>query len=108
MLSTAIWADKNGLAFGRIACISSKKPNIWKNIKANVCKKVLFLQTDFLSWEILIIKKLNFEKTKPTCYSTFETDITKVGLVLLISNFFINKISQGRKSVRRLAAAIYF
>ena len=31
----------------------------------------------------------------------------KVGLVFSISNFFINKIPQGRKSVRGLAAAIY-
>ena len=30
-----------------------------------------------------------------------------MGLVFSISNFFINKSSQGRKSVRGLAAAIY-
>ena len=39
--------------------------------------------------------------------STFKTDITKVGFVFSISNFFVNKISQGRKSVSGLAAAIY-
>jgi hypothetical protein len=72
-----------------------------------VREKVLFSRTDFLPWEILLIKKLDFEKTKPTSYSTFKTDITKVGLVFSISNFFINKISQGRKSVRGLAAANY-
>ena len=33
--------------------------------------------------------------------------ITKVGLVFLSSNFVINKISQGRKSVHGLSAAIY-
>ena len=33
--------------------------------------------------------------------------ITKVGLVFLSSNFAINKISQGRKSVHGLSAAIY-
>ena len=64
--------------------------------------KVLFSRTDFLPWEILLIKKLYFEETKP-----IKTDISKVGLVFSISNFFINKISQGRKSVRGLAAAIY-
>ena len=53
-----------------------------------------FFAKDFLPWEILLIKKLDFEKTKPTKYSTFKTDITKVGLVFSISNFFINKISQ--------------
>ena len=35
-------------------------------LKANVSEKVLFLRTDFLPWEILLIKKLDFEKTKPT------------------------------------------
>ena len=50
----------------------------------------------FLPWDILLIKKLEFEKTKPTQYPTFKTDITKVGLVLSISNFFIDKISQKR------------
>ena len=58
--------------------------------------KVLFSQTDFFPRELLSIKKLEFEKTKPTLYSTFKTDITKVGLVFTISNLFINKISQGR------------
>ena len=54
-------------------------------------EKVFFSRTDFLPWEILCIKKLDSEKTKPTQYSTFKTDITKVGLVFSISNFFIDK-----------------
>ena len=41
---------------------------------------------------------------KPTQYSTFKTDITKVGLIFAISNFFINKIYQERKSVHGLGA----
>ena len=32
--------------------------------KANVREKVHFSRTDFLPWEILLIKKLDFEKTK--------------------------------------------
>ena len=38
------------------------------------------------------------KKTKPTMVilSSFKTDITKVGLVFLISNFFVNKTVQGR------------
>ena len=36
------------------------------HLKANVREKVLFSRTDFLPWEILLIKKLDFEKTKPT------------------------------------------
>jgi hypothetical protein len=81
--------------------------NIRKLLKANMGKKVLFSRTDFLPWEILLIKKLDFIETKPTLYSTFKTEITKVGLVFSISNFFTNKISQGRKSAHGLAAAIY-
>ena len=70
-------------------------------------EKVPFSRTDFLPWEILLLKKLDIEKSKPTLYSTFENDIAKVGLVFSISNNLINKISQGRKSVCGLAAAIY-
>ena len=41
------------------------------------------------------MKKLEIEKTKPTSIiSTFKTDMVKVGLVFLISNFFVNKIHQ--------------
>ena len=39
----------------------------------------------------MLIKKLDFEKTKSTYYSTFNFDITKVGLVFSKSNFFITK-----------------
>ena len=42
---------------------------------------------------ILLMKKLKIEETKATQYSTFKTDIIKVGLVFSISNFFINKIA---------------
>ena len=43
---------------------------------------------------ILVLKKLEIEKTKPTfIISTFKTDIIKVGLVFSISNFFISKTS---------------
>jgi hypothetical protein len=35
-------------------------------LKANVREKVLFSRTDFLPWEIFLIKKLDFEETKPT------------------------------------------
>ena len=40
------------------------------------------------------MKKFEIEKTKPTfIISTSKTDITKVGLVFSISNFFIAKTS---------------
>ena len=50
----------------------------------------------FLPWDSLLTKKFKFEKTKPTQYTIFKTDMIKGGLVFLISNFFTNKIFQGR------------
>ena len=46
------------------------------------------------------MKKLEIEKTNPTfIILTFQTDIIKVGLVFLISNFFINKIHWSAKKI---------
>ena len=40
--------------------------------------------------DVLVMKKLEIEKTKPTfIITTFKTDMIKVGLVFSISNFFI-------------------
>ena len=58
-----------------------------------------YLRTDFLPLELLLIKKLEIEKTKTTCIISVLKVVYKVGLVLSNSNFFINKNSQGRKSV---------
>ena len=44
--------------------------------------------------EILLSKKFEIEETTTTYYSTFKTDIIKVGLIFSISNFFINKTYQ--------------
>ena len=63
-------------------------------------KKVFYFALNFFPWELLLIKKLDFEKTKVTLLTTFKTDIIKVVLVFLISNFSINKNSQERKYVR--------
>ena len=66
-----------------------------------------FFVNRFPSLGNLVNEKVGiWKKTKPTHYSTFKTDITKMCLVFSISNFFINKISQGRKSVHGLAAFI--
>ena len=43
------------------------------------------------------MKKLEIEETKTILYSTFKTDIIKVGLVFSISNFFIKKSSLANK-----------
>ena len=66
-------------------------------IKLNYRKKVFFFALNFLTWEFLSIKKLDFEKTKATKYTTFKIDIIKVVLGFSISNFFTNENFQGRK-----------
>ena len=43
------------------------------------------------------MKRLDFEETKTTYYTTFKADIIKVVLVFSISDFFSNENSQGRK-----------
>ena len=48
--------------------------------------------------EVLLVKKLEIEETK---YSTFKTDIIKVGLVFSISNFFITKTLLANKWMRK-------
>ena len=69
-------------------------------IKLNYRKKVFHFALNFLSLEFLLIKKLDFEKTKATQYTTFKTDIIKVGLIFSISNFFTNKIPREGNWVR--------
>ena len=54
----------------------------------------------FLPWEILLIKKLEIDKTKTTLYTTFKTDITKKVLVFSISNFLLTKTPREEKCVR--------
>ena len=66
-----------------------------KILKAELPQEGIFFALNFLPWEFLLIKKLDFEKTKATQYTTFKTDITK--MVFSISNFFANKNSQERK-----------
>ena len=51
--------------------------------------------------DILLKKKLEIEETKTTYYSTFKTDIIKMGLVSLISHFFITKTSLVNKWMRK-------
>ena len=51
--------------------------------------------------EVLLVKKMEIQETKTTHYSTFKTDIMKVGLVFSISNFFITKTSLANKWMRK-------
>ena len=51
--------------------------------------------------EVLLVKKLEIKETKTIYYSTFKTDIIKVGLLLSISNFFFTKTSLANKWMRK-------
>ena len=53
------------------------------------------------------MKKLEIEKIKPTfIISTFKTDTIKVGLIVLISNFFTDKTYHANNwSVKKIPSA---
>ena len=63
------------------------------------------LKTELLIYlfarEVLLVKKLEIEETKTTQYSTFKTDIIKVGLLFSISKFFFTKTSLANKWMRK-------
>jgi hypothetical protein len=68
------------------------------DVKVEFAEEGIFFTNRFSSLKTFVNKKVGI-LTKPTKYTTFKTDIIKVVLVFSISNFFINKNSQGRKSV---------
>ena len=60
--------------------------------KAELLQEGILFLLRLSARDVLVMKKLEIEKTKPTfIISTFKTDIIKVGLVFLISNYFIAK-----------------
>jgi hypothetical protein len=61
--------------------------------KAELLQEGIIFLIHLFARVILLMKKLKIEETKFTHESTFQTDIIKVGLVFLISNFFINNIT---------------
>ena len=61
----------------------------------NYRKKVVFFSS--FARNILSMKKLEIQETKITVYSTFKTDIIKVGLVFWISNLLIEESSLANK-----------
>ena len=65
-------------------------------VKLNYRKKVFFFALNFLPWELLLIKKLGFEKTKTTFVISVLKVVYYVVLVFSITNIFINNNSQGR------------
>ena len=63
-------------------------------LKAELLQEGIFFLLQLFARDVLVMKKLEIEKTKPTfIISTFKTDIITVGLVFSISNFFIAKTS---------------
>ena len=58
--------------------------------EAELLQVDVFSLIQLFARDILLMKKLEMEETKTTKYSTFKTDIIKVGLVFMIFNFFIN------------------
>ena len=62
--------------------------------KAELLQEGIFFLLQLFARDVLVMKKLEIEKTKPTLIiSTFKTDIIKMGLVFSISNYFIAKTS---------------
>ena len=61
-------------------------------IKAELLQEVIFL-IHLFARAILLMKKLKIKETKATQYSTFKTDMMKVGLVFFDFQLFINKIA---------------
>ena len=70
----------------------------WAALKVNL---LLLKLIHLFAREVLLVKKLEIEETKTTWYSNFKTDIIEVGLVFLISNFFITKMSLANKWTRK-------
>ena len=60
--------------------------------KAEFRKEGIFFLLQLFARDVLVMKKLEIEKTKPTfIISVLKVDIIKVGLVFSISNYFITK-----------------
>ena len=70
--------------------------------KAELLQEGIFFLLQLFARDVLVMKKLEIEKTKPTfIISTFKTGTRKVGLVFSISNFSITKTSLANKWMRK-------
>ena len=64
------------------------------NTKAEFRKEGIFFLLQLFARDVLVMKKLEIEKTKPAfIISVLKVDIIKVGLVFSISNVLITKTS---------------
>ena len=83
------------------ANVSSKKQTNEFNFTTKA-KQLLLKLLQLFARDVLAMKKLEIEKTKPTfIISVLKVDIMKVGLVFSISNFFITKTSLASKWMRK-------
>ena len=69
--------------------------------KAKLQKEGIFFLIHLFARDILFMKKLRSKRTMTTLYSTFKTDMIKLGLVVRISNFLITKTSLANKWMRK-------
>ena len=67
----------------------------------NKAKLLLLRLIHLFASEVLLVKQLEIEETKTTQYSTFKTDVIKMGLVFSIFNFFITKPSLANEWIRK-------
>ena len=95
-----IWISDERL---RLFVLSFNGPNIARicagQLQFRLSKKSSDSFSISVSKKILLIKKLEIEKTKPTFIISVLKVVYQVGLVYQISNFFINKTSQRKKKV---------
>ena len=82
---------------------------MWKLLnlaKAELLQVGNFFALNFLPWEVLLMKKLEIDKAKPTCYISFKRCIL-VGLSLLdFQLFYEKKRFPGKEIESGLAAVI--
>ena len=64
-----------------------------ENNKAELLRECIIFLIHLFARAISLMKKLTIEETKDTQYSTFKSDIMKVGFDVSISHFFIDKIA---------------
>ena len=68
-------------------------------LKSNVREKVFFFANRFPSLGNFVNKKVGFRKSKPTQYSTFKTDITKVHCCMKCPQIIREKTSSQKYTV---------
>ena len=93
------FSSKNSCLIIRVI-ISQKSCQIQDHFEKSTqtkAKLLLLKLIHLFAREVLLVKKLEIAETRTTQYSTFKTDMIKVGLVFSFFNFFITKTSLANK-----------